>query len=223
MPARPKVVAFDIIETVFSLEPLRPPVVAIGLPPSAVELLYATALRDLVCLTAAGDFQPFRACLEGALGEVLERLERTARVDQKEAVLEAMRVLPPQPYAREAFEILRDAGMEVVALSNGAKKSTQALLERASLDQLVDRVHSIEEVRVSKPKLEVYRFAAAQAGVRPEELAMVACHPWDLHGAKLAGLVTGFVARGRSVSPAMKQPDVRGETLADVSRALTLL
>ena len=43
-PKRPKVVAFDVIGTVFPLEPLRPAMVALGLPPAALEGWFAAGL-----------------------------------------------------------------------------------------------------------------------------------------------------------------------------------
>ena len=46
MPRRPQVVAFDAIETVFSLDPLRDRLVTLGLPPHALEVWFARTLRD---------------------------------------------------------------------------------------------------------------------------------------------------------------------------------
>ena len=48
-------------------------------------------------------------------------------------------------------------------------------------------------------------------------LAMVAVHAWDVHGAKQAGLVTGWADRleGRW-NAAMAHPDVTGSSLVEV-------
>jgi 2-haloacid dehalogenase len=45
-PARPKAVAFDVIGTMFPLAPLRPALVALGLPPTALEGWFAAGCRD---------------------------------------------------------------------------------------------------------------------------------------------------------------------------------
>ena len=45
-PKRPKMVAFDIIGTVFPLEPLRASIVALGLPSAALEGWFAAGRRD---------------------------------------------------------------------------------------------------------------------------------------------------------------------------------
>ena len=95
------------------------------------------------------------------------------------------------------------------------------MLAAAGLYQLIHHVLSGEEVRLSKPRPEVYRYAVQAAGVDPSELALVAAHPWDVHGAKVADLAAGYVSRGRPFPPALRAPDVTGETLLDVARELT--
>jgi 2-haloacid dehalogenase len=136
--------------------------------------------------------------------------------------METMRRLPAHPDAEEAFRILSGADLRIVAPSNGARAATAALLAAAGLDAYVAQVLSVDDVQRSKPRREVYLHAARAAGVGPTALAMVATHPWDLHGAKAAGLITGFVARGQPYPSVMHPPDVTGDTLSDVARALSL-
>ena len=57
-------------------------------------------------------------------------------------------------------------------------------------------------------------------GVPPAELALVATHAWDVHGAKCAGLFTGFVARGQSFPATMAAPDIVGQSLAEVANRI---
>lgn len=56
---RPKMVAFDIIGTVFPLEQLRSSIVALGLPPAGLEGWFAAGCRDAFAMAAVGDFEPF--------------------------------------------------------------------------------------------------------------------------------------------------------------------
>lgn len=222
MPLPPKVVAFDIIETTFSLEAVRARLVEIGLPERALELWFAMGLRDAFALAASNDFQPFPSLLAGALDQVLFLHERSATEAQKERVIATMKSLPPQPDAREAFEILAGARIRILALSNGPASSTKALLASAGLDGYVEAVLSVEDVKRSKPRPEVYLHAVRSAGVEPHEVALVATHAWDCHGAKAAGLMTGFVARHQPYPSAMRSPDVIGQELADVARSLAV-
>lgn len=216
----PQVVAFDIIGTTFSLEPVRQKLVGLGLPEKALELWFAIGLRDAFALAASNDFKPFPSVLGDALEGVLALHGESGTDVEKQAVLATMKELPPHPHAKEAFEILTEAGIRILALSNGAAASTQALLQGAGLEGYVERVLSVDDVKLSKPRPEVYLHAARAAGVAPGELALVATHAWDIQGAKAAGLMAGFVARGQRFPAVMRQPDVIGETLGDVARAL---
>lgn len=220
LPPRVKVVAFDIIGTVFSMAPMRTALTGLGLPALALDFLYTAALRDTFALGVTGAFAPFRSVMAGCLDELLAMQGVTASVEQKKAVLGLMKTLPPHDDARAAFEVLAGAGLRIVALSNGAAETTQGLLDAAGLAGLVERVLSVEAVGLAKPRPEVYRYAVREAGVAPGEMALVATHPWDIHGAKAVGLVGGYVARGRPFSPVLRAPDVTGETLLDVARQL---
>ena len=138
--------------------------------------------------------------------------------NQIEAVLNGMAELEPHSDAAEAFSVLANEGFRIVALSNGASETTEALLQRSGLKQYVEAVLSVEQVQRSKPRREVYLHVAEVCGVAPNEIALVATHAWDTHGAKAAGLMTAFVARGQPYLSVMLQPDVQSETLLDVAR-----
>jgi 2-haloacid dehalogenase len=223
VPTKPEVVAFDMIETVFSLEIMRERFVPLGLPESALEAWFAAGLRDAFALAITDQFAPFRSVLKGSLATLLARHQLPFDSQQAGFVLDGMKSLKPHPDAVQAFELLRDAGFRILALSNSAKSATEALLQGGGLASYVERVLSVEEVRFSKPRREVYLYAAKAAGVAPGQLALIATHAWDIHGAKAAGLFTGFVARGQPYPEVMLKPDVRGEELTNVAQALVSL
>lgn len=223
MAALPKVVAFDIIGTVFSMEPMRAELVALGLQPMSLDFLYTAALRDTFALASTNTFAPFQSVLGGCLDELLAMDGLTVSSERKQAVLGLMKALPAYEDAMAAFQVLTDACIRIFALSNGAAVATRELLEAAGLNGLVEEVLSVEDVKLSKPRPEVYLYAAQAAGVRPGEMALVATHPWDVHGARVADLTGAYVARGRPFSPVLKVPDVTGETLLDVAQGIARL
>ncbi|HVV08466.1 haloacid dehalogenase type II [Amycolatopsis sp.] len=87
----------------------------------------------------------------------------------------------------------------VAALSNGGFALLTNLIKAAGLP--FDCVLSAELARKYKPAPEPYLTAAALLDVRPEEVLMVACHHWDLDGARAAGLGTAFVERPLEKGP----------------------
>lgn len=222
-PKRPKMVAFDIIGTVFPLEPLRSSIVALRLPAAGLEGWFAAGCRDAFAMAAAGDFEPFTTVLEAALEGVLAEQGLEASVHERKALVKRLETLDARDGTRDAFALLTDAGIPVMALSNGAKNSTKTLLERAGLGDLVEEVVSVDEVKLSKPRAEVYLHAAEKAGVKPDELALVAAHPWDINGAAAAGLITAYLAADRPYSRVMHTPDIGASALPELVRQLIAL
>ena len=221
---RPQVVAFDVIETLFSLESVRERLLAIGLAPQSLEVWFGSSLRDAFALTVSEKYAPFESLLFNSLEELLAEHGRKASEDELGSVMGAMMELPVHPDVQSAFEMLRDANVAVMALSNGAKAQTQTLLARANLSHLVRFVVSTDEVEKFKPHRAVYEHAAHIAGIKPQQMALVAAHGWDVHGAKCAGLSAGWIKRREQhFSKAFAQPDVRGETLGEVVRSLLQL
>jgi 2-haloacid dehalogenase len=221
MTHRPAVVAFDVIETLMSLEPLRERLTGIGQPPHLLEAWYTRTLRDGMALSATGDFVPFTDVAEGALRGLTGY---TVSDEQVEQVMAGFSELPAFPDALPAMTALTEAGVRVACLTNGSKYLVSSFLNRSGLGSLVDQVISVGEVYRWKPAPVVYLYAAERLDVPPQCLALVAAHDWDCHGAKRAGLITGFVTRksGGFGAP-FGSPDVTGEDLTEVAAKLLAL
>ena len=168
---RPQTVAFDVVETLISLEPLRHRFVEVGLPESTLERWFDRMLRDGMALTLVGDYAPFPDVGASAL-----RVIGAGRLtdDDVSHVLDGFATLPAQPDAEPAMQALADAGVAMVALSNGAQKSTEAFLDRSGLDRFVDQVISVADVGKWKPPPEVYRYALDRIGRPAADVALVA-------------------------------------------------
>jgi 2-haloacid dehalogenase len=214
---RTEAVIFDVNETLFSLDRLRPAFTDIGLDPELVPLWFARVLRDGFALTAIGGFRPFTAVAAETLRGLDERVDDAAVA----TVLAAFRELAPHADVEPALRALHAAGVPTATLSNGSAEGVWALLDRAGLARYVSRSLSIDAVRRWKPAPEPYLYAAAELGVEPRRLTLVAVHPWDCAGATSAGLDAGWVRRSQprwpSVFPA---PYLTGPDLTVVVEAL---
>jgi 2-haloacid dehalogenase len=221
MSQRPAVVAFDVIETLMSLEPLRGRLTEIGQPPHLLEAWYTRTLRDGMALSATGDFASFTDVAEASLRGLASY---SVSDEQVARVMAGFNELPAFPDALPAITSLTDAGLRVACLTNGTADLTSSFVSRAGLGSLVDRVISVGEVYRWKPAVVVYLYAAEVMGVPPDRMALVAAHDWDCHGAKRAGLTTGFVTRkaGGFGAP-FARPDVVGEDLTEVAAKLLAL
>lgn len=218
MAKRPLVVAFDVIETLFPLEPMRARLEQVGQPGVLLELWFARILRDAFALTSAGDYRPFADVAASALVSVTKSALADDGVGH---VLSGFRELEPHPDAEPALRAVQNAGVRAIALTNGSETNTGALLRRAGLDQYIDRTVSVDEVGIWKPAAQPYRHAARICGVQPDQITMVAAHSWDIHGARRAGLTTAWVSRLEGRPPAVfETADVSGPDLVSVVAAL---
>ena len=221
MSHRPAVVAFDVIETLMSLEPLRARLTDIGQPPALLEAWYTRTLRDGMALSATGDYARFTDVAEAALRALTHF---TISDEQVAQVMAGFNELPAFPDALPAITSLTEAGLRVACLTNGSADLASSFVNRTGLGTGVDRVISVEEVYRWKPAGVVYRYAAEVLNVPSDRLALVAAHDWDCHGAKRAGLTTGWVSRksGGFGAP-FAAPDVVGEDLTEVAAKLLAL
>jgi len=125
------------------------------------------------------------------------------------------------PDVPAGLRVLADAGVRVVTLTNGSLAQSATLLERASVDGLVERRLSVDDAGRWKPHPDAYRYAADSCGVALKRCAMVAVHPWDLHGAAAVGMTTGWIhRRGTPWPPVFTSPAVTGRTLGEVAHGL---
>lgn len=221
MPSRPRVVAFDVVQTLMSLESMRLRLSEAGLPGSTLERWFDRILRDGMALTLAGDYAPFPVLAASGLRTLASGDMSDEAVDH---VMAGFAELREQSDAEPAIRMLAGAGISVVCLTNGPAESTQNFLKRTTLDRYVDDVISVEDVRMWKPAGNVYAYALRRLGRPAEEVAMVAVHAWDCHGAQRAGFTTGWAGRLESHFPEIfERPDVMGDDLIEVARGLLAL
>ncbi|HEU4676615.1 MAG TPA: haloacid dehalogenase type II [Motilibacteraceae bacterium] len=189
------VVVFDVNETLFSLGAVRSAMEGHGLPGHLVETWFARSLRDGFALTALGEYASFPEIGANALASVARTAGQPLSSDAVSEVMAAMRELDAHPDVEPAMRMLREGGLRLVTLTNGTSSGTAALLERNGLSDLVEATLSVDDVLRWKPAPEPYLHAAARAGVPPQRVVLVAVHAWDCHGARRAGLRTGWVSR----------------------------
>jgi 2-haloacid dehalogenase len=142
-----------------------------------------------------GDFDELHlVTLDDLLGE--HGLE--LGLDARRALVGAWHRLDPWPDVRGGLEALRRDHV-TTTLSNGHVALLVDLARHGDLR--FDCMISAELMRAYKPAPEVYRGAASLLGLGPSELMLVAAHPWDLEGARAAGLRTALVRRPLEYGP----------------------
>jgi 2-haloacid dehalogenase len=147
------------------------------------------------------------------LGDLLAERGLDLSVEDRRRLVGAWHRLDPWPDVRAGLEALRRRRV-TATLSNGHVALLVDLARHGDLR--FDCILSAELAHAYKPAPEAYRTAARFLGVEPAELMLVAAHPWDLEGARRAGLRTAFVDRPLEYGPGS---DGRADPEADESVA----
>ena len=201
---RPSVIVFDVNETLSDLSPLGARFVEVGASASAAPLWFAQVLRDGFALTAAGANPSFaevaRELLRSQLSEV--QLHRSVE-DAAGHVMDGFARLELHPDVAPGIDRLHEDGFRLVTLSNGSAAIADRLLTSADIRDRFERLLSVEDAGAWKPSPRPYEYAAEVCDAKPVDMLMVAVHPWDVDGARRAGLQTAWVNRTGARFPAM--------------------
>jgi len=132
------------------------------------------------------------------LGELLDERGLELATAGRTMLVRAWHQLEPWSGVPAGLETLR-RGRVVAALSNGNLALLVDLVRHADLR--FDCLFSAELAQVYKPEAEVYLTGVRLLGLEPSEVMMVAAHPFDLEGARGAGLRTAFIDRPLEYGP----------------------
>ena len=222
---RPKVILFDVNETLLDLRPLKESIgKALGGRPELAPIWFTTMLQYSMVTTLADRYSDFAksgaACLQMvARNQGIELSEHAA----KEAVAPICS-LPPHPDVIPALERLRDAKYRLVTLTNSSKRAVDDQMRNSGLAGFFESLLSVEEVGLYKPHTHIYRWAARRVGADESECLLVAAHGFDVAGAAWAGMRTAFIARpGQQMFPLGPAIDIVIPSFTELADELELM
>jgi 2-haloacid dehalogenase len=205
-------IAFDAFGTLFDLEALRAP-----LGEELYDAFYARLQPWTWFATAAGAYRPLPQLAEQAL-----RSAAAANgADEQAAAGHAERLtqLPLFPETEAALDSL--SGERLAVLSNGTAGGLEELLANAGVRERFEHVLAADSVGRYKPAPEVYSLGPDAFGVPAHEVVLVSGNDWDTAGAKLAGLRSAWVSRGRPLAPVLgMEPDYVVDDLSGLAFAV---
>jgi 2-haloacid dehalogenase len=212
---RPIVIVFDVNETLSDMAPMARRFADVGAPELLAQVWFASLLRDGFALAATGGKEKFARLADGALRTVLAGagLNRPAG-DAVDHILSGFADLGVHPDVPDGVRILRQHGLRLVTLSNGSADVASRLLTKASIRGEFESLLSVEDADAWKPARAAYAYAARACSADLEQMLLVAVHPWDIHGARQAGMHTGWIARQPTpyrdyfAAPDLQAPDL---------------
>ena len=223
MPA-PKVIIFDVNETLLSLDPLKTSVgEALGGREDLLPLWFSTMLHYSLVETLSDQYHSFGEIGTAALMMVAETQGITLDVDEaKQSIVTPLRSLPPHPDVVEGLKALKAKGFQIVSLTNSSSIGVETQYKNAGLTEFFEKRYSVDSVKKFKPHPATYQMVLDDLGVKPEEVLMVAAHAWDLAGAQNVGLQTAFVKRpGKTLYPNVPKPDYVVSDLLELAKMLS--
>lgn len=222
---RPKVLFFDVNETLLDLAPLKENVGnALGGRPDLVPLWFTTMLQYSLVATVGDHYEDFADIGVATMQMVAGNNKIELTEDEARDAIRPILSLPPHPEVAEALSSLKDAGFKLVTLTNSSNKGVGAQMEHAGLRQYFEALLSVEDAGMYKPHKHVYNWAARKMGVKREESMMIAAHGWDVAGARWAGWRTAFIARpGQQLYPLADKPEIVEPDLAAIAKQLVAM
>jgi len=219
---RPRVIVFDVNQTLSDLTPLADRFGEVGAPPELAATWFSGLLRDGFALSTTGEIAPFAEIAEAELDFVLRPIVGADGLgDAVRHVLDGLAALDVHPDVVEGVRALRNRDIELVTLSNGAASVAEGLLQRAGIRDQFSRLLSVEDAGVWKPAAAAYDYALSECAVPANEAMLVAVHPWDVHGAARAGLRTAWLNRNGAIYPGhFAAPELSSVSLLGLAAAL---
>ena len=222
MQPRPRVIVFDVNETLSDMAPMAGRFADVGAPELLARVWFAVVLRDGFALATAGGRETFARLARGALETVLAgaSLNRPA-AEAADHVLSGFSDLNVHPDVPEGVRLLREHGLRLVTLSNGSVDVANRLLAKAGIRGEFEHLLSVEDADAWKPAPAAYAHAARVCAVPIGQMLLVAVHPWDIHGAHQAGMRTGWITRQPAPYPGyFSAPDLQASDLSALAREI---
>lgn len=211
------IIVFDVNETLLDITTLESLFDRVFGDRSSLREWFAQLILYSQTMTLSGLYTSFGELAVGTLRMVASIHGVTVTNSDIDELKARMNTMPAHPDVVPALTQLRDAGFQLVTLTNSASASSPTPLERAGLGGFFERAFSVEVARKFKPAPETYRHVAQEMNVETSDLCLVACHLWDTIGAQAAGCSSALITRPHNaILPAAGVP-VPNFTAADLT------
>jgi 2-haloacid dehalogenase len=114
------------------------------------------------------------------------------------------------------------AAFRLFAFSNGKRCEIDAVLSNANIVDCFEGIVTADDVRSFKPDPAVYSYARRATRAWSSPFWLVSSNPWDIIGARSAGLSSAWVQRSEEkiYDPWNIEPNVTVRSLVDLPAAL---
>ena len=196
-PQTIKALAFDAYGTLFDVfsvtslcEQLFP-----GNGNALAQLWRAKQLQYSLLRSMMNRYKDFWQLTSDSLVYAAKSLKLDLTDDKRKPLMEAYLRLVAFPDVKPGLEALKRRGLRLAILSNGEPNMLQAAVNSAGIGNLLDKIISVNELKVFKPNPRVYRLIAQKLNVATNRIGFVSSNSWDINGAGAVGLYTFWIQR----------------------------
>ena len=131
---------------------------------------------------------------EDALEYAMETLNMKNE-ELKNKLLDLYLKLEAYPEVERVLMQLKKEGYQTGILSNGSEEMLASAVKNAKLENLLDKVLSVEKCKVYKPSSKVYDLVEKEFKINKINCAFFSSNAWDMHAAAHYGFKTIWVNR----------------------------
>ncbi len=160
-------------------------------------------------------YEDFGVCTRQALVHTAGVLGVDLTDEDQVRLIEEYQNLQPFPDVIPGIEALKSKAHTLVAFSNGVEATARTLLDRAGILPHLRDVISVDDVKTFKPDPEVYHYLVHRLGEKLDKIWLVSSNPFDVIGAKAAGLKAAWIKRNPDavfdpwgIEPDLTAPDL---------------
>ncbi len=160
-------------------------------------------------------YADFWALTEQALDYAFAAVPSADKSKRADLLAAYMR-LDAYPEVPEVLKGLKQSGARLAILSNGSPNMLDGAVRSAGLQDVLDDVFSVDDLRTYKSNPEVYDMVTTSYRIFPDAVSFQSSNRWDIAGATAFGFRTVWINRAGmpdeygDLSPAAVLPSLEG-------------
>ena len=162
-------------------------------------------------------YLPFWELTIRSLRYVCKRMRLTLSSDDEKRLMDQYAKLTSFDDSLAVLKTIKGRGIATAILSNGSKDMLASVVESNGLKPYLDKVVTVEEVRLFKTSPQAYELLLKAFPVKKEEILFVSSNAWDALAAKWYGFDVFWVNRlAHPYEEIGEKPDYEGNSLSKV-------
>ena len=113
----------------------------------------------------------------------------------KNKLLELYLKLEAYPEVKKVLMLLKKKGYKTGILSNGSEAMLASAVKNAQIQNLLDKILSVEKCKIYKPSHKVYDLVEKEFNIKKNNVTFFSSNAWDMHAAAHYGFKTIWVNR----------------------------